>query len=99
MVKKFVLNIVLLIGACLTPWYLLYIFQGDTVKMEQIQVPLLFIIFIGSSLLIYLNNKYRKQDTQYKWSWLFFIVVGIVGLLYSGFVLFLILSLRNCCGF
>lgn len=67
--------------------------------MEHIQVPLLFVIFIGSSLLIYLNYKNKKKSLGHKFSWLIFIVIGIIGLLYSGFVLSLLFALRNCCGF
>lgn len=95
MIKKIVLNIVLLVGGCFFPWYVLYRFQNDTIKMEHIQVPMLLILFTVSILLTYLNNQYRKQVTAYKWLWFVFIIVGIIGLFYSGFILFLIFSFRH----
>ena len=54
-------------------------------------------LFSGAILLIYLNNKYRKQAKNYKWIWIIFEIIGFLGLCYSGFVLFVLFGLRNCC--
>ncbi len=96
---KIILNVILLIGGCFTPLYILYHYQNKTLEMESIQYPALIILFIGSVLLTYLNNKYRKQSGNRKWLWLVLEVIGILGLGYSVFVLFLLFLYSDCCGF
>ncbi|MDO8659517.1 MAG: hypothetical protein Q7K54_02850 [Candidatus Parcubacteria bacterium] len=99
MTKKIVLNIVLLFTTCIAPYFYLYISQEDSIKMESIQTPTLMILFIGSALLTYLNNKYRKHVLSYKLLWIVFEAIGILGLIYSIFVLYLLFVFRHGIGF
>ena len=97
--KKIILNVVLLFTTYVVPVYFLYSFQKDIIKMEKIQIPTLLVLFIGSALLIYLNNTYRRKALDHKLLWIIFIVIGIAGLCYSSFILLVLFLLRNCCGF
>lgn len=99
MIKKIVLNIVLLFAAYVVPLYLLYAFQDNAIKIDKIQIPALLVLFIGSVLLTYLNYQHRKQAVKHKWLWVIFAVIGILGLCYSGFVLSLLFLFKDCCGF
>jgi len=99
MSKKIILNIVFLLTTCVVPLYLLYTFQDSAIKIGKIQTPALLVFFLGSALLTYLNNKYRKQEKKYKWLWIIFEIIGILGLCYSGFIFLLLLLYKDCCGF
>lgn len=100
MIKKIILNIILFIIIYVIPLFILHQHQDDLGDIVYvIQNYVFIIIFFGSILFIYLNNKYRKQTSNLKWIWILFEVIGIIGLCGSGFVLFLIFGLRNCCGF
>jgi hypothetical protein len=57
------------------------------------------VILFGAALIIYLNNKYRKQEIKHKWVWIVFGIIGILGLIYSGLILVMIYLLKDCCGF
>ncbi len=99
MYKKIALNIILLLTTYITPLYILYTSQDSILKMEKIQIPMLVLLFIGSLLITYLNNKYRRSVQNYKWLWVLFEIIGVIGLLYSGSILLLLYAFRNCCGF
>ena len=96
MSKKNVLNIILLVGTYFFPLYFLYLQKEVTISVGFIWFGLLF---FGSALLTYLNNKYRKKNFQPKWLWSFFMILGIIGLCYSGFILWILLIYKDCCGF
>ncbi len=95
MSKKIIFNIALLFSIYVMPFYLVYTSQDSAIRLGKIQTPALLVIFFGSILLIYLNNRYRKSDLNRKWLWVIFEVIGIIGLCYSAFILFLIFSFRN----
>ena len=95
MSKKIIFNFALVLVVGVIPYYVLYVSQDNIITMEKIQAPLLAILFLGSAFLIYLNNKYRKQDLRHKWLWIFFMIVGILGLGYSGFVLYILFATNN----
>ena len=99
MIKKIVLNIVLLLTTYVVPLYLLYTFQDSAIRIGKIQIPALLVLFFGSVLLTYLTNKHRKQAVKHKWLWIIFEIIGVVGVCYSGFILSLLFLLRHCCGF
>lgn len=77
------------------PLYILHQYQNDWRNIYIIQNYVLSVIFIGSIFLIYLNNKYRIKVLIYRWLWVVFMIIGMIGLCYSGFILFLIYSTRN----
>ena len=94
--KKIILNVFLVVVSYFLPLYMLYIQQEVTITTESIGlIPML----ICSIVIIYLNDKYRRQAQNSKWQWVVFEIIGVVGLLYSAFVLFILFGLRNCCGF
>ncbi len=97
--KKIILNIVLLLTTYVVPLYTLHQYRNDYQKIDLRQYTVFFILLIGSVLLTYFNNKYRRQEKGRKWLWVTFELVGIFGLLFSILVLCLLFSLRNCCGF
>ena len=99
MIKRFALNLILICATFVLPWYFLYQNQKDILKMKSIQVPILTIIFLGAGVLTILNHKYRKQALENKWIWLVFELIGIAGLCYSGFILWLLYSFRHGIGF
>lgn len=95
MSKKIAINIIVLIMTYVLPLYLLYSFQESAIKLGRIQNLALVVLFVGGGLLTFLNNKYRRENINNKWLWLFFIVVGLLGLLYSGLILCLILITKD----
>ncbi len=97
--KKIIINLFLVGITYFFPWISLYNSQDDTIKMESIQVPLLLILFIGAGLLTYLNHKNQKQAISNKWLWISFEIIGIIGLLYSGVILWLLFVFRHGIGF
>lgn len=99
MFKKILLNFVLFGTVYVVPLYLFNLYQNDYRFIDFRQNAIFLVLFFGSAFLIYLNNKYRKQEIKYKWIWLIFEIVGLLGLCYSGFVLALLFAFRNCCGF
>jgi hypothetical protein len=99
MIKKLIFNFILILVFFVWPWYFLYQNQNSTLEMKSIEIPALLVIFFGAILLIYLNRKYRKQSLCNKWIWVVFQMIGIVGLCYSGFILWLLYSFRHGIGF
>lgn len=99
MLKKIFVNVVLLFTTYVVPLYLLYTFQDSAIKIGKIQTPALSVLFFGSVLLTYLNNKYRKQAQNHKWLWVIFQIIGVLGLCFSAVILFILFLYRNCCGF
>ena len=95
--NKNILNTLLLFVTLLLPLYLMNLYQ-NSVNIESIQIFLHIVMFLGSILLMYLNNKYRKQLKRNIW-YTIFQIIGFFGLLFSGFVLFLLYSFRNGIGF
>lgn len=95
MYKKIFFNLFLLIVVYIIPLYVFHQYQNDWRNIYVIQNCVLSIIFLGSVFIIYLNFRYIRQALSYKWLWIIFEVVGIIGLGYSAFILFLIFSLRN----
>ena len=90
--SKIILNLVLLIVTYFLPLYFLYLQQEVDIFIGVIGFSFLF---FGAVFLTYINNKYRKQAVNHKWLWLVFMVIGILGLCYSGFILFLLFLYSN----
>ncbi|MEI6316792.1 MAG: hypothetical protein WCO65_03680 [bacterium] len=95
MIKKISLNILIILLCFFVPYYLLGIYQTNILKLESTQNQLLFVILIGGSLLLFINHGYRKQALSNKWVWFIFEIIGVVGVLYSGIVLWLIFAFRH----
>lgn len=95
MAKKIFVNIILLFTTYVVPLYIFRYYQDEYRNVNLRQYTVFTVLFFGSILVTYLNNKYRKLDVKNKWLWILFELIGIVGLCYSVFVLFLLFSLRN----
>lgn len=96
MIKKITFNVALLIFTLFLPLYFLYLQKEVSFLVGTMWFGL---PFLGSALMTFLNNKYRKQDLHHRWLWIIFMIIGVLGLCYSGFVLFVLFLYRNCCGF
>jgi len=92
MKKQDFFSVSLVIIAYILPIYFLKQYKGTLSTGESIQY--LLPLFLGSILLTYINWKRREGS---KFTHYFFKVLGILGFIYSGVVLLLLLSLRDCC--
>lgn len=99
MIKRIVINILLIVVACIIPLHYFDIKQNDSRAIDSIQFPIFLILFIGAGLLTYLNHRFRKQALEKKWAYLIFETIGIIGLIYSAGILWLLWEFRNGIGF
>ncbi len=97
--RKNILNLCILLLTILLPFKIFDYYQNDSRYIDSIQIPVFFIVFVGSALLVYINHKNQKQAQKNRWWWILFEIIGVIGVLYSGFVLSLLLMFHNCCGF
>gem|GEM_PF-4440306 len=93
--KKRLLSFALIILTYLIPILLLFHYQNSAIEMGKRQIPLLSILFLGATLLSYINWKKENRDLLGS----IFRVLGVLGFLLSGATLLLLFSFRNCCGF
>ena len=96
--KKIILNIVLLVALYILPLYLQSIIHGYISDVGLIEILTWVVPVIGSLIIIYINYKYIKQESNCKWLWQIFEIIGIIGLLYFGFGLFSQIVFIRCCG-
>jgi hypothetical protein len=94
MVKKISINLVLLLT-----YFVSWVFFWKSNTTTTSQWFGMTIIFLISSILIYLNNKFRKEEKEHKWIWLFFMLSGITVLSYSSVILCLLFAFRHGVGF
>lgn len=99
MIKKIVLNILVLFALFFLPLYFTEINRGDVNKLQSIQNTAYLVLVVGSCLLIYLNHKFRKQAQNKKWVWLCFEILGVLGFIFSAGVLWLLYEFRHGIGF
>ena len=97
--KKIVLNFLILILTFFLPLYFQHLHQENLGNFRLTQDVVMFVVFIGAGLLTYINYKFRKQALGKKWIWLIFEIVGIIGLIYSAGILWLLYEFRNGIGF
>lgn len=91
-------NILIIVFTYLIPVIVFKQHQGDYKNINLIQSITFIALFLGSIVLIYINYKNRTQTQKYKWSWIIFQVIGVLGLCYSSVVLLILFLFRNCCG-
>jgi EamA domain-containing membrane protein RarD len=99
MIKKIILNIVILLIFCASPLYYQFLHQDDLGDFRFRQNTVMSIVFLCFVTFTFLNHKYRKQAVDKKWVWLVFEIIGIIGLVYSGGILWLLYEFRNGIGF
>ena len=99
--KRNSVNILVILLGFFLPLSLFYKAQYDVNLVQSIQVPVHLILFAGSFLLTYINQKNRKQSPKgkWKWWWLTFEIIGVLGLCYSSFILTLLYLFRHGVGF
>lgn len=95
--KTFSTNILLLLLIIIS-LYTFNQYQNNT-NIYIIQKIIFFIILGCSLLLIYINDKNRVQDKNFKMTWVIFELLGVLGTIYSLIVLSLIFIFRNGIGF
>lgn len=99
MAKRIFLNIIVFTMFCIIPMYVFFPNQDEYNNIYFRQNIAFLAVFVGSFLLTYLNKKYRIKDSNHKWLWIFFEIIGVLGLVYSGLILAMMFLLQDCCGF
>lgn len=89
--KKNILSIGLIIFTYVLPEIYSYQHQNDAGFYDMQFLPLK-VLLTGSLVLAYINWKKQKD---YKISSLIFKIIGILGIIYSGGILFLLYSMSN----
>lgn len=97
--QKVILNSVLIIGTYFVPLYILNQNQDSYSNIETIQKFVFYILFLGAVILTYLNYKNISKLENLKWLWILFEVIGVLGVVYSAVVLYLIFAFRHGIGF
>lgn len=100
MIKKISLNVLILFSTFFIPLYFQYLHQNDIGDFRLRQNTVILIVFAGAGLLVYLNYQFIKKEVQNKkWIWFVFEMIGIIGLLYSAWILLILYEFRHGIGF
>lgn len=97
--QKILINLVLLIGTYVVPLYIFTQNQNNYSIIETLQEIIFSALFLGAVLLTYINHKNRKDVDYFKWLWIVFEGIGILGVIYSATILYLLFAFRNGIGF
>ncbi len=97
--KNIFLNLSIFILTYVIPLSIYKYYESDYRQIGPIQNYLFSTILLGSIVLIYLNHIKIKKTENLKWFYLLFKIVGIIGLIYSSIILYLIFSFRHGIGF
>jgi len=96
--KNLILNISLIILTGIVPVYIFQSLQND-INIDLIQKVMFTLLLCGSLLLTYTNNRNRTQVQNLKWLWVLFEGLGIMGIVYSSVILWLIFTFNHGIGF
>ena len=96
--QKIITNCILIILTYLIP-LVVFVQNQDSYAIEKIQKIVFPILLIGSIVLTYLNYKNIIGTKNLKWFWMIFELIGVLGLVYSSIILYLIFSFRHGIGF
>ena len=88
--QKIMASVILIIGAYVVPLFILNQSQNNSLQLEKIQLGVFAIFFLGAIALTYLNYKNLSVEKSNRLVWFIFEVIGILGILYSGFALCII---------
>lgn len=97
--KNLTINIVLLVLTYVMPLYIFRQYQNDYINIDFVQKSTFIVLLCGSMLLTYINHKNRIRIQNFKWLWVAFEILGILGVIYSAVVLGLIFVFRHGIGF
>jgi hypothetical protein len=97
--KKIIINFLLFVGVYILPFVFLGLYKESIISIMKVQTPLYLFVLFGSILITYLNYKNKKRIEEYKIFWNIFFVIGIIGIILSGVILFLLFSFKNGIGF
>jgi len=98
-IKNLTVSIVLFVLTYAIPLYVFQQYQNDNINIDLIQKIVFTVLLCGSILLTYINNRNRMQIQNSKWLWIIFEVLGIMGIIYSLIILWLIFAFRHGIGF
>ncbi len=99
MIKKISLNIIILFTTYFLPLYFQYPHKDDIDFIKSTQNYVHVILLLGSGILIFLNYIFIKRALSKKWIWITFEIIGIIGLIYSAGILWLLYEFRHGIGF
>ena len=95
MKKLLVTNIFILLLTYVLPLWLFRLYQDDYQNVYLVQESAVTVLFLGAISLTYINNKNRLKIFKLKWLWIVFEFLGIVGIIYSGVILYIFFAFRN----
>lgn len=98
MKRKNIINFVLLIALGI-PLAIFRRYQYGYQDIQTIHLVLFSILGFLSALLVYLNMRNLILFSSYRWMWIPFLIIGIIGLVFSFFVIFLLVGFRHGIGF
>ena len=81
------------------PLFVFNRYQDDYINIDFIQKVVFTVLLCGSLLLTYINYKNIKKEQNSKWLWTVFEILGILGIIYSVFILSAIFMFRNGIGY
>ena len=93
--KNLTINIALLVLVVVFPLYIFRQYQNDSIHIELIQKIVFTVLLCGSVLITFINNRNRVRMRDSKWLWVIFEAMGVMGIIYSLVVFYLIFALQN----
>jgi len=93
--QKFWLNLLLILIGYIVPIIVLRANSNNYQNIYTIQLTALLIILAMGIFITYINNKNRKKYIEAKVLFIIFEIVGILGILYSMLLLYLIFAFRH----
>ena len=97
--QRIIINCILVIGTYLVPLYIFNRNQDNYSSIATIQWIVFFVLLLGAIALTYLNHKNKSLEKGLYWVWLLFELLGILGMVYSAVILYLLFAFRNGIGF
>jgi len=77
------INALLIIALGFLPLYILFTYHDSYANVNILQNIVFLVLLCSSCILVYINNKAGKELNNYKWIYVFFMIVGFAGLTYS----------------
>jgi len=93
-IQRITISGIIIVGTYIVPLYVFNQNQNNYSNIEMIQRIVFSVLFLGSIILIFLNHKNRLAVKELRWLWILLETIGILGAIYSGFILYLLFAFR-----